>query len=204
MTKRFRSPINVVRGRSVGRFGRVHFCLAAAGLMLSSLAVQAAPQQLLWDATGGAGGNDGSGNWYDANVWWSVAGGTNDTWTGTGDQEYVTFGSGVPGNYVITNNASVTQPYSVTFTNPGTYTIVTDGTDAGQMQTIISGGGAGALVAGFYVATNVTANINVPWRQVGSSDIFVGSNSVLNFDQGTFGNLGQIFFKGAGPAYSTI
>ena len=180
--------------------------LLAIGVFFALVCCTRAAGTYYWDASAGTGPSDGNGNWYGTSNWWNVPGGTNYTWSGTGDEEFVIFGagSGTAGTYFVTNNASVTQPLNVVFTNAGSYTIVTDGTDAGELQTIVSGGGTSALTNGFYVATNVTAVIDVPWRQVGSSDMVLGSNSVLTFGQGTFGTLGQMTFKGSGPALSTI
>ena len=191
-------------------FGRpgvfFNWCQLILGIWLGFIAVSAhsAPQRLAWDASSGAGPNDGSGDWFGTNVWWSTSGGTNYTWNGTGDEEFVSFGAGTPGDYFITNDASIVQPFGVAFTNAGTYTIVTDGTDAGELQTIVSGGGTSTATNAFYVATNVTGIINVPWRIVATADFGLGSNSVLTFGQGTFGTLGQITFKVSGPAASTI
>lgn len=164
---------------------------------------------LNWDATAGTGANDGSGNWYAPNVWWNATGGTNYTWTGSGDQETVIFGagSGAIGNYVVTNNAALAQPFSLIFNAPGSYTITTDGVNVGSLSIITNGGGVGtgAYAPGFYAAANVTAVINVPIRLVGTCDIAGGSNSVLTFGQGTTANTQQPFvFKGAGPAFTTI
>ncbi len=183
-----------------------NWCQLILGVWLGFIAVSAhsAPQRLAWDASSGTGPNDGNGDWFGTNVWWSTSGSTNYTWNGTGDEEFVSFGAGTPGNYFITNDASIVQPFGVAFTNAGTYTIVTDGTDAGQLQTIVAGGGTSSATNAFYVATNVTAIINVPWRLVATADFGLGSNSVLTFGQGTFGTLGQITFKGSGPAASTI
>lgn len=199
----------IVRRAGNGVAGRNHLLLTLplfCGLFLFASAAEAQTTTMTWDANGGSGPNDGSGNWVGPNMWWNVSGGTNYTWGGTGTELPVVFGSGsgTAGVYIVTNNASVSQPLNVTFASPGSYMLVTDGTDVGQLSIITNGGSTSAYSPGIYVANNVSAVINVPWRQVAASDMVVETNAVLTFAQGTVGTLGQITFKGAGPAYATI
>ena len=158
---------------------------------------------LTWDANGSTAPNpaDGSGNWLASNHWWT--GTTDQTWADGSD---AVFGSGIGavGVYVVTNNSALVQPDSITFTNPGSYAITTDGTDAGQVNWTSAATGIGGASHGLWVGTNVSALINVPWTDVNGSDIFLGSNSVLTFAQGTSGSGGSLIFKGSGAAVSTV
>ncbi len=158
---------------------------------------------LIWDANGSTAPNplDGSGRWVTANSWWN--GSANQSWADGNDAVFGA-GSGVAGNYTVTNNSTLLQPLSVTFTNPGSYTITTDGVNPGQLAWTAASGGIGVFSKGVWVDTNVTARIDVPWRDVNGSDVFLGSNSVLTFSQGTYGNQGTLIFKGSGAAVSTV
>jgi len=167
-----------------------------------------AAQTLVWDATTNTGPNDGSANWYDPNVWWSLTGGTNYTWSGGGDQENVIFGArtGSSGSYFVTNNvANLTQPITITFAQPGSYTITTDSSgDQGELQWVASGASVSTYSPGLLVTNGVSANINCPWRDVSGSDIVALTNSVLTFSQGTLANQSALLWIGAGSSVSTI
>ena len=158
---------------------------------------------LIWDANGTAAPNpeDGSGSWSTANSWWN--GSANQSWADGSDAIFGA-GSGPVGIYLVTNNAALRQPNSITFTNPGSYTITTDGVDAGQISWTAPNGGIAAISRGLWVGTNVAASLNVPWCNVNGSDIFLGSNSVLTISQGSVGNQGSLVLKGSGAAFSTI
>jgi autotransporter-associated beta strand protein len=158
---------------------------------------------LIWDANGTAAPNpsDGSGNWTATGNWWNGSG--NQNWVNGSDAIFGT-GSGTAGAYIVTNNSALVQPNTLTFTNPGAYTITTDGVDAGEVSWTAAGGGIGAVAKGLWIGTNITAHIDVPWQDVNGSDIFLGSNSVLTFSQGTYGSQGGINFKGSGAAWSTV
>ncbi len=173
------------------------FCLFLISITISPAAV------LTWDADSVTpGAQDGSGNWEDANLWWD--GGGNVSWTDANDAVFG-IGSGAMGNYTVTNNIALRQPVSVTFTNPGTYTITTDGVNAGQLGWTAAGGGVGVSTRGLWVGTNVNARIDVPWRNNNGSDVFIGANSVLTFSQGHYANnSGSLIFKGSGAAVSTV
>ena len=167
-----------------------------------------AQQTLVWDATTNTGPSDGSANWYDPNVWWSLTGGTNYTWSGGGDEENVIFGSGTgsPGSYIVTNNvANLTQPITIRFAAPGSYTITTDSSgDQGELQWVAPGASVSTYSPGLLVTNGVSANINCPWRDVAGSDIVVLTNSVLTFSQGTLANQSALYWIGAGSSVSTI
>ncbi|HSY44159.1 MAG TPA: autotransporter-associated beta strand repeat-containing protein, partial [Candidatus Acidoferrum sp.] len=158
---------------------------------------------LTWDANGSAspGPLDGSGNWNVVNDWWN--GSANQSWASGSD---AIFGSGVgsTGTYFVTNNSALMQPNSITFTNPGNYTISTDGIDVGELSWTAAAGGVGSTSKGLWVGTNVSTCINVPWDDANGSDIFLGSNSVLTFSQGNFGSLGTLLLKGSGAASSIV
>jgi autotransporter-associated beta strand protein len=158
---------------------------------------------LTWDSNGSTAPNpsDGSGNWSSTGRWWN--GSANQNWADTNDAVFG-IGTGSVGTYLVTNNSALVQPNSVTFTNPGNYTITTDGVNAGQLAWTAPSGGIGGVSKGLWIDTNVTARIDVPWRDVGGSDIFLGSNSVLTISQGTAGNNGGVIFKGSGAALSTV
>ena len=172
-------------------------------LFSAGLVAAADGATLIWDANGSAAPNpnDGSGNWLTANNWWN--GGANQSWT---DGSEAVFGSGgaTAGSYFVTNNSALVQPVAITFTNPGSYTLTTDGGNAGQLSWTAANGGIGAASKGLWVGTNVNVRIDVPWRNVNGSDIFLGSNSVLTFSSGNFGNQGTVIFKGTGAAVSTV
>ena len=163
-----------------------------------------AQQTLVWDATTNTGPSDGSANWYDPNVWWSLTGGTNYTWSGGGDEENVIFGSGTgsPGSYIVTNNvANLTQPITIRFAAPGSYTITTDSSgDQGELQWVAPGASVSTYSPGLLVTNGVSANINCPWRDVAGSDIVVLTNSVLTFSQGTLANQSALYWIGAGSS----
>ncbi|MGC3959775.1 MAG: autotransporter-associated beta strand repeat-containing protein [Verrucomicrobiota bacterium] len=173
------------------------YCLLFISVVISKAAV------LSWDADSvTSGAQDGSGNWGDPNLWWNGSGNVN--WVDANDAVFG-IGTGLAGNYTVTNNIALRQPVSVTFTNPGVYTITTDGATTGQLGWTAAGGGVGVSTRGLWVGTNVNARIDVPWRNNNGSDIFVGSNSVLTFSQGHYANnSGSLIFKGAGAAVSTI
>ena len=76
---------------------------------------------------------DGNGKWVTANNWWN--GSANQSWTDGNDAAFGN-GSGVAGNYTVTNNTALLQPLSITFTNPGSYTITTDDVMPGQLSWI--------------------------------------------------------------------
>ena len=158
---------------------------------------------LTWDANGSTAPNpvDGSGSWQKSGAWWNGTG--NQTWSDGNDAIFGT-GSGLAGNYLVTNTAALIQPNSVTFTNPGSYTITMNGVTAGQLAWTAPNGGVGATSRGLWVGTNVSAHIDVPWRNANGSDIFLGSNSVLTFSQGSFGAQGSLVLKGSGAVQSTI
>jgi autotransporter-associated beta strand protein len=158
---------------------------------------------LIWDANGSSAPNpsDGSGNWLTANTWWNGSG--NQTWADGNDAVFGT-GSGSAGVYTVTNNSTLVQPNSIIFTNPGTYTLTTDGVDAGQVSWTDGSGGIGTVSRGLWVGTNVSVCINVPWSDANGSDIFLGSNSVLTFAQGAIKSGGSLIFKGSGAAASTV
>lgn len=158
---------------------------------------------LTWDSNGSTLPNpsDGSGNWMAAGRWWN--GNANQNWADTNDAVFG-IGSGVAGTYFVTNNSALTQPNSVTFAIPGSYTITTDSTDACQLSWTAPAGGIGSVSRGLWVGTNVSAQIDVPWRAANGSDIFLGSNTVLTFSKGTSGNNGNLIFKGSGSVASVI
>jgi autotransporter-associated beta strand protein len=158
---------------------------------------------LTWDANGSTSPNpsDGSGNWTASSHWWNGTG--NQNWADGSDAIFGT-GSGAIGAYLVTNNSALVQPNTITFTNPGSYTLTTDGVDAGQVSWTAAGGGVGTVAKGLWVGTNVAVSLNTPWRDVNGSDIFLGSNSVLTFAQSSFGSQGEIIFKGSGAAFSTV
>jgi len=158
---------------------------------------------LTWDANGttSPGSFDGSGNWNTANDWWN--GSANQNWASGSDAIFGS-GTGSAGQYFVTNNSALVQPNSITFTNPGSYTITTDGTDAGELSWTAAAGDVGTASKGLWVGTNVNACINVPWDDANGSDIFLGSNSVLTFSQGNFGSLGTLLLKGSGAVLSIV
>src|SRR5882757_6441027 len=108
-------------------------------LALAVIGFESHAATLVWDANGSTAPNpqDGSGRWVTANSWWN--GGADQSWTDGNDAVFGN-GSGVAGNYVVTNNSALLQPFSVTFTNPGNYTLTTDGVNAGQLAWTAPGG----------------------------------------------------------------
>jgi len=158
---------------------------------------------LVWDANGTTAPNpaDGNGSWQASGRWWN--GSANQNWA-DGNDAIFGIGSGSIASYVVTNSAALVQPVSITFTNPGSYTITTDGVNAGQLNLTAAGGGIGTASKGLWVGTNVNVRINVPWRNANGSDVFLGSNSVLTFAQGNYGNQGTLLLKGSGAAVSII
>ncbi len=158
---------------------------------------------LIWDFNGTTAPNpaDGSGNWQATGRWWNGSG--NQNWSDNNDAVFG-FGNVGGGNYFVTNTAALVQPASLTFTNPGSYTLTTDGVNAGQVSWTAAGSGIGAASRGLWVDTNVNTRIDVPWRNVNGADIFIGSNSVLTFSRGNFGNQGTIILKGSGAGISTV
>jgi autotransporter-associated beta strand protein len=157
---------------------------------------------LTWDASASTSGpQDGSGNWLSANSWWNGSASVN--WVNGSD---AIFGSGnsTSGTYAVTNNSALVLADFLTFTNPGSYTITMDGVNAGEVEWTNVGGGIASVSRGVWVGTNINACLNVPWTDLNGSDIFLGSNSVLTFAQGTFQNQGTLIFKGSGAAISTV
>jgi len=108
-------------------------------LALAVISFESHAATLVWDANGSTASNpqDGSGRWATANSWWN--GGADQSWADGNDAVFGN-GSGVAGNYVVTNNSALLQPFSVTFTNPGNYTLTTDGVNAGQLAWTAPGG----------------------------------------------------------------
>jgi hypothetical protein len=162
--------------RMLARFFLVGF------VFFGSLVSAGRAATLTWDFNGATSPNpaDGSGKWLTANDWWN--GSANQSWADGSDAIFGN-GSGAAGNYVVTNNSALLQPLSVTFTNPGNYLITTDGVNSGQLAWTAASGGIGVASKGLWVETNVTVRIDVPWRDVNGSDVFLGSNSVLTFSQ---------------------
>ena len=157
---------------------------------------------LTWDANPTTtGAQDGGGNWGDPNQWWN--GSANVNWA---DGNYAILGavSGSAGVFSVTNNLALAQPYCLVFTNPGSYTVTGNGTVAGNIQNTASGGNSASFSPGIYVATNVNAHLDTPWRNQSGSDIFLGSNSVLTISQPMFNSSGTVWIKGSGPQASTL
>src|SRR5882724_1241002 len=191
----------IMRRFSFGRFTR--WCFFVLLIEATCLAIDCEAVTLTWDSNGSTTPNpsDGSGNWNGTGRWWN--GSANQNWADANDAVFGT-GAGVVGTYLVTNNSALVQPSSVTFTNPGSYTITSDGVNAGQLAWTAPSGGVGSVSRGLWVGANVTTRIDVPWRDASGSDIFLGSNSVLTFSQGTSGNSGSVIFKGSGAAVSTV
>lgn len=187
----------------LGRFGGL--CLAPGccllGILCSAIAGHAAA--LTWDANGATAPNpsDGSGKWQGSGLWWN--GSANQSW-GDGNDAVFGVGGGAVGSYLVTNSSALVQPNSVSFNAPGSYTITTDGVNAGQLAWTAAGSGVGASSRGLWVGTNVSVRIDAPWRDVNGGDIFLGSNSVLTFSQGSYGSQGTLVLKGSGAAASVI
>src|SRR6266568_7578922 len=82
-------------------------------LAINVIAVRAAT--LVWDANGSAGPNpsDGNGSWLASGRWWN--GSANQTWA-DGNDAVFGIGSGSVAAYLVTNNAALVQPVSVSFT----------------------------------------------------------------------------------------
>jgi len=101
----------------------------------------------VWDANGSTAPNptDGSGNWLASGRWWN--GTANQTWA-DGNVAVFGIGSGSLAAYLVTNNSALLQPVSVTFTNPGSYTITTDGVNTGQLAFTAASGGIAAVSRG--------------------------------------------------------
>lgn len=177
--------------------------LAIICTLAASFIVNINAATLVWDNNGSTSPNpsDGNGNWIGTGQWWN--GSANQSWADASDAIFGT-GSGSVGSFVVINNSALVQPNSITFTNPGSYTITMGGTNAGQLSWTAPAGGIGTASKGLWVGTNVIAHLDVPWRDAGGSDIFLGSNSVLTISQGTAGNNGALIIKGSGAALSTV
>lgn len=165
------------------RCGRDNPCAAAraarlllvcCGLLAAAVSTGAAV--LTWDADSATpGAQDGSGNWGDADLWWT--GSANQTWA-DGNTAWFGSGSGTAGDYFVTNASTLVSATSVIFGAPGNYTLTTDGMNTGQITVT-----AGTGTPGF-VANGATGVINVPWGRSANSTINA-TNGVLTFGMGT-------------------
>ena len=189
--------------RALPRPRTLQMLLACSWLVAGAGATQAA--SLVWDFDASTtGAQDGSGNWTNltANSFWN--GSANQTWADGSDAIFGS-GSGSAGAYLVTNNLNAITAATLVFTNPGSYTITTDGIDIGQVTWSTAAGGAGGFTKALWVGTNVTAHLDVPFRNQNGSDMFVGPGGTLIFSQGQTGSQGgSPIFKGAGSAVSTV
>lgn len=184
-------------GKRIGFARRFRDLLLSLGLIL--FAANASAAVFRWDPASLPSASDGSGNWLDPNLWWN--GTANVNWA---DANIAIFGAGNAGTYFITNNSAIVQPVEVAFTNAGTYTLTTDGVNVGDMNCTASAGNTTAFSPGIYVATNVSAVLNVPWRLQNGADVFLGANSSLTIAQSMYASSGTAWIKGSGPTVSTV
>ena len=163
------------------------FLLVCCGLLAAAVSGRAA--LLTWDANSGTpGAQDGSGNWGDANMWWT--GSANQTWT-DGNTAWFGSGAGTAGAYFVTNASALVSAASVIFGAPGNYTLATDGVNAGQI-TVTAAAGA----PGFMAINGAAGAINVPWGRSTTSAIIATNGGVLTFGMGTSSTAGGMVLAG--------